>query len=420
VATLALAAAVTLSACGPAGGAPASEPVDGSWRAWLDSPGGELPFGLEIARQEGGLRAWLLNDPERIEIPEVALEGNEIVLAIPHYDSRVRATIADEGRRLDGEWSKTAGPEALSRLPFHALAGAAPRFARPAAAPEAAETADPITGRWRVRFETHEHPAVGIFERQPDGAVTGTFLTAVSDHRYLAGDFDGDRLRLSCFDGAHAFLFEARMQPDGTLRGDFWSRDTWHETWTARRDDTADLVDPFELTRWTGELSLDEIVYPDLDGRPRSLADPELGGRARIIEVFGTWCPNCNDAARYLAELHERYGPRGLSITGLAFEMTGDFERDAEQVRRYARQHGIGFPILIAGTHEKDAASEAFRAIDRVRSYPTMIFVDADGNVRAVYTGYSGPATGRAHERLRMQFESLIEEMLAEAGSGLD
>jgi thiol-disulfide isomerase/thioredoxin len=256
-------------------------------------------------------------------------------------------------------------------------------------------------------------------EAQPDGTVLGTFLTTTGDYRYLAGSLDGSRLRLSCFDGAHAFLFDARLRPDGTLVGEFWSRDSWHERWTARKDSDAALPDPFELTRWVGGKAMSEIVFPDLDGRERSLAEAEFFGRARVLQLFGSWCPNCNDATRFLVELDEKYRQRGLSIVGLAFEMTGDFERDAQQVRVYARHHGVRFPLLVAGVSDKEEASRAFPLIDRVRSFPTTIFMDGAGAVRAVHQGYAGPATGEANRELRQRFETLVQELLADvAASG--
>ena len=156
------------------------------------------------------------------------------------------------------------------------------------------------------------------------------------------------------------------------------------------------------------------MVYPDLDGRPRSLADPEFAGRARIVEIFGSWCPNCSDATAYLVELDREYRERGLSIVGLAFEMTGDFERDAAQVRVYAEHHRIDFPLLVAGVSDKGKASESFPLLDRIRSYPTTIFMHADGRVRAVHQGYTGPATGEAYAELRERFRELVEELLRE------
>jgi hypothetical protein len=116
-------------------------------------------------------------------------------------------------------------------------------------------------------------------------------------------------------------------------------------------------------------------------------------------------------------ELDARYRDRGLSILVLAFEHTGDHERDAEQVRRFAAHHGIRYPILVAGLSDKGEASRAFPLIDRVRSYPTTIFLNADGEVKAIHQGYTGPATGAANTRLRERYDELIQGLLREAES---
>jgi thiol-disulfide isomerase/thioredoxin len=391
----------------------APELEGGEWRAWLDSPGGPLPFGLTLETDSDGvLSATLINGKERIPVPRARLRDGRLSLLIDHYDSSVEASVSDAGRRLDGEWQRTAGPDSKSRLPFHAVAGAAPRFD---AEPAATKGPAVVAGRWAVDFETEEEIAVAILEPTLDGALAGTFLLSTGDYRFLAGSFEGDRLRLSTFDGAHAFLFDARLLPDGNLAGDFWSRDSWHETWTAVRDPEVELPDAFELTAWNEGADLADVAFLDTHGNLRSLADPDLLGEATIIELFGSWCPNCNDAADYLVELDRRYRGRGLSIVGLAFEMTGDFDRDAAQVRTFAEHHGIQFPLLVAGLADKDAASGAFPLIDRVRSYPTTIFVDRTGRLRAVHSGYSGPATGDAERTMKARLEALIEELLGEA-----
>ncbi len=386
---------------------------DGLWRAWLDSPGGELPFGLEFRAAGQELEAFLINGVERARVARVAREGPRLTLSIDPYDAKIDATLAPDGRRLDGRWEKTGGGGTKSGLDFHAVPGEQPRFT-PIPAPPDPEALDHIDGRWAVRFESSDEPAVGVFETRADGTVLGTFLTTTGDYRYLAGRFGAGRLRLSCFDGAHAFLFDAILNDNETLSGGFWSRDTWYETWTARKDPQAQLPDPFELTQWTGGKELSEIVFPDPTGRRYSLADPELGGRGRILEIFGSWCPNCNDATRFLVELDAKYRDRGLSIVGLAFEMTGEFERDAEQVRQFAEHHGVEFPLLVAGLYDKDEASREFPLLDRIRSFPTTIFLHADGRVRAVHQGYAGPATGDANAELRERFETLVQELLAE------
>ena len=389
----------------------ASEPAleSGVWRAWLDSPGGQLPFALELTAGEDGWSAHIVNGPERIKVGRVDLDGDRLTLGIEHYDATVE-TKRTSPATLDGRWWKTGKQGAISQLPFHAVHGETHRFTPI----EDAGGGGSVSGRWVVRFASEEDQAVAEFEQGDGHEVTGTFLTTTGDYRYLAGSFEGGRLRLSVFDGAHAFLFDARLQPDGRLAGDFWSRESWHDTWIAERDDSATLDSATEQVAWVGGIPLAEVAYPDLDGNPRSLDDPEFTGKARILEVFGSWCPNCNDATEYLVDLHERYRERGLSIVGLAFEMTGDYKRDAEQVRVYRNHHGIEYPLLIAGTSDKEEASDAFPLIERVKSFPTTIFMDGDGNVHTVYSGFSGPATGEAYAQLQALFEGTIEELLGD------
>ena len=372
----------------------------GAWRGWLEVPGGELPFGLELT--DG---VTILNGPERIPADGASFEPPRLEMSIHRYDATVRANLDATGDRLDGVYRRRRGPQEMASIPFHAVRGELPRFA-----PGPPPTVD-VSGRWSVRFDSEEEPAVGVFEQHADGTVVGTFLTAVGDYRWLAGDVTGDTLRLSVFDGAHAFLFIARLTAEG-LVGDFWSGTWWHETWTATRDDAAALPDPMTLTAST-DVPLASIRFPDLDGNLRALSDPAFRGRARILEIFGTWCPNCNDATRYLVELDQRYRDRGLSILGLACELTGDLHRDTRQVKRYAAIHEATWPMLIAGLADKEQASKALPLLDKVRAYPTTVFLDADDRVRAVYTGFSGPATGDAHQELRARFEGLIEELLA-------
>lgn len=404
-AVVALALALVASACGTSTDSAPSLRT-GSWHGWLDSPGGELPFGLEISGGEDGrLLAVLLNGDERQDAGTIAVDGDAATWTVEPFGSTITATITEDGTRLDGEWRKRRGPDRWRVLPLHARAGAAPRF-------ETAPGADgaPVSGRWAVDFSEDALPSVGLFRSRDGGRVDGTFLNATGDYRYLEGALDGDTLRLSVFDGAHAFLFRATLEGE-ELRGDFWSGDTWHETWTARRDAEAATVDGFAQTVWAGAPG-ETATYPDLDGAERSL--DEFTG-PRLLYVFGSWCPNCGDATRYLKELDERYGSRGLEIVGLAFEVSGDFETDAATVRRYAEHHGVSWPILLAGTSDKDAASASFTLIDRVRSYPTVIFVAADDSVAAIHSGFSGPATGEAYDRLRARFEERIEDLLAGA-----
>lgn len=408
----------------------------GAWEAWLESPGGKLHFELLLSLDgESKPAAHFANEGEIVAVPVVhwSSTSRELVLGFEPYESRITATTDDDGHEMSGSWRKRKGAQAWTEMRFGARkpsvtanpAAAEARRARVRASISSAGDPHELwMGAWSVRFASDAQASIAVFQHAKDGCFlettpdrfAGTFLTTLGDYRYLSGVIGagGDRISLSCFDGAHAFLFKAKMLEDGSLEGEFWSGDSWHDTWKAVRDDHAALPDPFGLTKTVKGVQLDELSFPDVDGVARKLGDERFAGKARLVQLFGTWCPNCNDETRYLRELDQRYRERGLSIVGLAFELTGDFERDAGQVRKYAAHHDIAYPLLVAGVSDKKKASERFPLLDRVRAYPTTLFVDAAGRVRAVHQGFSGPATGREHQKLREDFERLIETMLAE------
>ncbi len=389
----------------------------GAWRAWLDTPGGDLPFQLILGGSAGALTATIVNGSESITVTEVSAKvTGGVRLGFPHYDAEILAQPGLEGSRLDGVWRKRRGPNTWSEVPFHAAAGVAARF--PPGRQGPAHDPAAWTGRWAAQFEGSPDPAVGIFFVREDELAQGTFLTTLGDYRFLAGNLVDDELRLSTFDGAHAFLFRALRLEDGSLQGDFWSGAAHHESFTARRDPQAQLPDAFaEVAPAEGAPPLSSLKYRDLDGVERALDDPAFAGRVRVISLFGSWCPNCNDEAGLWAELDARYADRGLAILGLAFEITGDPARDGAQVRRFRARHGVRWPILLAGTADKEEAARAFPLLTRIKAFPTALFLDAQGKVRAVHSGFAGPAAGAEHERQRLHYERIIEELLAESAS---
>lgn len=393
---------------------PASAPPllkTGFWRAVLASPGGELAFSLKIENDGDGYRATVHNGDERLLLDRAQIDSNgEILLSIDHYESEFQAKLNESGTEMLGEWTKVSGADKLSRLPFHATFGQTERY--PATSPE--EPVD-LAGRWAVSFDNNEgepQPAVAEFQ-QSGNRLLGTFLTPTGDYRYLEGVVDGNQMVLSCFDGGHAFLFKAVLGEENHLQGDFWSRDTWHETWSAVRDETAVLEDPFHLTALKDDLTTFRFSFPDLEGNLVNQDDPRLQNRVRVISIFGSWCPNCNDEAPFLQELYEDYRERGLAVIGLAFEMTGDTERDIRVIKRFQKRHGLTYPILLAGgSTNKAQAARTLPDLNHVLAFPTTIFIDRQGKVAAIHTGFAGPGTGIHYQNLKRTVREKIESLL--------
>src|SRR6266850_287890 len=281
-------------------GVPTAIPRPGLWRATLASPGGELPFGLVLETAAGGgLAASVLNGPEKIPFTSTQVQGRSIKLRFDYYDSEIVAEIDAAGDEMHGTWTKQADRKRPS-MPFTAALskGAATassgggeiplRFGSRPSPPGAAAVKD-VSGGWDVVFKDEDGVSAARGEFSQSGSsLLGTFLTPTGDYRYLAGDYGDGILRLSCFDGGHAFLFIARAAPDGTLAGDFWSRGSYHATWTAKRGGETEspasargaasagdssLPDPFAMTALKSPSGKLRFSFPDLDGRPVSLSD---------------------------------------------------------------------------------------------------------------------------------------------------
>lgn len=401
-------------------------------RVELETPGGPLPFVIS-ARHHGVVHqrnqmmyydVLICNAQERIDAAMVSVMARDgrsthTRIGFDQYDSKIEGVVDWGGPRPSasirdllsaGSWTKfRKGEQTELKLNARPAEAVTDRFDPM----EGDADPSPFAGRWRVEFDSSDEPAVGVFEVDENQIATGTFLTTTGDYRFLEGRVDGPHLRLSAFDGAHAFLFHAETQEDGSIKGDFWSGNWWHETWTAVRDEDATLPDAFEQTTITDEQAFADAVFRDTDGTPTRVFDAldATNAPARVLELFGTWCPNCTDAGRELVSLKQQYGD-DLGIVGLAFEVTEDFERSAQQVQRHHAHIGSDWPILIAGLSDKAKATETLGFLNRVRAYPTLIFLNADNEVQAIHTGFSGPATGEAYERQRDRFEQLIEGMI--------
>ncbi|MDX1555584.1 MAG: TlpA disulfide reductase family protein, partial [Xanthomonadales bacterium] len=308
------------------------------WRAEIQLPDVVLPVGLHIAAS--GDAAWFSNGIERVEVGEVQIEGPRYRLHFPVFNNTF--DLLREGDRLEGTLTLVKRGY-QQHLPVVATPDPGYRF-MPDPQPEV-----DVTGRWEVLFvdeEGNEGSAIGEFDQQ-GSTLTGTFLTPTGDYRYLAGEVDGRRMMLSTFDGAHAFVFTATMDAFGSLSGDFWSGSHWHETWTARRNFDVELPDAYSLTYLNPGYDTVEFTFPDLEGQPLSLSDPKFQDKVVLVNISGTWCPNCADEADFLARYYLENRHRGLEVITLLFEHVRDFSQAAAQGRELVEKHGIEYDVLV-------------------------------------------------------------------------
>jgi thiol-disulfide isomerase/thioredoxin len=308
--------------------------------------------------------------------------------------------------RMTGHWKRRASKGRVISIPFVAEYGAKSRFQ-----PETSTTAA-LAPKWEVTFSpgimNDESKAIGLFYALPDGNIGGSFATETGDYRYLEGDFDGTTLRLSCFDGCHVYLFTA-MLSGGMLHGTFYSGTTHKETWTAKPNPTFELRDPDQLTFLKPGFDSLDFTFLSLEGKPVSLHD--YRGKPVVVQLMGSWCPNCLDEARYFSQLYKRYHPQGLEMIAVAFEYVADPVVAAIPVQRHKDRLGCEYTFCLAGT-TPDKAIEALPMLNHIMSFPTSIFIDKEGKIRRIHTGFYGPGTGAYYDAFTRKTEALVEQML--------
>jgi len=396
---------------GAGGCAPRERALEpGSYRAVLTSSGGELPFGLDVAREESGYVLYVINGPERIRVPEVQTADGRVHARMPGYDTTLDARIGRDGR-LEGHMTMLRPGGKRQSLPFAATLGQTWRFFED----PPTDNAD-VSGRWAVQITTDDGAKLACVAEfsQSFAQVHGTLLTPFGDARFLSGEVHGDKLYLSRFDGGNAHLYRASIDEDGTLQGETWGDTIGHYRWTAQRDPDAALELASAVTGANDTDAALEFAVPDLEGRTVTHLDPRFVAKVVILTVSGSWCPNCHDEAVVLNDLYAAYHDRGLEIVSLMFEYHDDPALARSAVLRFRDKYRIQYPLLLAGTTDEDSLARTLPQMHGIYAYPTTLILDRRGHVRRVDSGFAGPATGARYDNLRFDLSRFVEALLSE------
>lgn len=387
----------------------------GQYRATLKTRAGELPFGLAIepaTGQAGSYTVFALNGSERLKMDPATLQNDSLLIPMALFESELIAKV--NGDKLEGVWRRRRLGQPVQSLPFNAQLGVDYRFV-----PDNETATANLAGKWATTFDSKSGRvdtvnAVGLFN-QKGNQLTGTFLTPTGDYRYLDGNVVGDSLFLSCFDGSHVYLFKARYDAaTHMLTGGFWSGISGYEPWVARLDPAAELPDPAKLSYLKPNATRLNFSFPEPNGNLVSSADPRFSQKVTIVQILGSWCPNCMDETNFLSPWYRKNRQRGVELVGLAFERSAVMAESGPKIERMKQRFQIEYPVLLAGTNDKAQASRALPDLNAVLAFPTTIIIDKTGKVRHIHTGFSGPGTGQYYDQFVEEFNRLIDKLLTE------
>jgi len=384
---------------------PEAESLAGRWDAIVVANDVEVPFSFEIQVEGSSVKGSFFNGERRITSTEGELAGDVLTLWFAQYATKLEAKVKDG--KLEGEYVRTRGA-----YPF--------RASRSSGEPiTAAATSDvpSIDGTWITSANSRKgEEAWRFIVRQTGASVEATILRVDGDTGTLNGSFRDGRFVLSHFSGARPLLLEVTPRKDGTL---LLVLNKKTELRAARVDSAAAAAigvptDSGRHTRMKDPSEPFRFSFPDLEGRIVSNTDGKFQGKVVLVNISGSWCPNCHDEAPFLVSLFEKYRAQGLEIVSLSFEQAAQLE-NPERLRAFIGEYGIHYTVLLPG-EPKELADKVPQALN-LNSFPTTFILGRDGRVRAVHAGFPSPGSGRFYEEAEREITEHVERLLAEGVS---
>jgi thiol-disulfide isomerase/thioredoxin len=380
-----------------------AQSLTGLWDATIDVNGTPIPFRLELSADTTHAQGSFFNGEDRETSVSGAYDNGTLTLNFDSYAAVLRLKFADGA--LDGEYTARNRPQHV-----HAVR---------AAAHKAAANAPNIDGLWYMENvpSSKGEKAWNLIVKQNAGEVRASILRVDGDTGTLEGAYDGSKFVLSHFDGARPAVVHITPTPDGNLSVALVGQQRNGAAILAVRPAIARAqglalpTGPNEHTAVKDASQPFPFSFPDLSGKIVSNTDPRFRGKVVLINITGSWCPNCHDEAPFLAEIYNKYRAQGLEIVALSFEEAEQLQNPT-RLRAFIKQAGIKYTVLLGG--ETGSAKEKLSQALNWDAWPTTFFVGRDGLVKAVHAGFPSPGSGDLYKQEKQEFIATVERLLAE------
>ena len=376
-----------------------AQSITGVWDASVKVNNTEIPFRFQIENAKGSVAGVFFNGNERFVSSKGEFSGGLLRLEYDYYGTKLEAKLEDG--KLTGTYTRKGRPG----YPFTATLHTAD--------PAPTGKAPNINGQWEIEAKSAkgENAWRFVVDQQND-AVNASILRIDGDTGTLSGRFDGSQFKLSHFSGVRPALVLVTPKEDGTLALRIGAKD-----YIARRPEAAraaGLATPSDAEHFTSVKDPNEPLHfsgKDLAGNVITEADSRFKGKVVLINVMGSWCPNCHDETPFLVSVYNKYKSRGLEIVALDFEEAEQLE-NPERLRAFIARYGIEYTVVLAG--ETSEAKDKLKQAENWNAWPTTFFVGRDGLVKGSHVGFPSKASGALYEEAKKNFLATVEKLLAQ------
>jgi thiol-disulfide isomerase/thioredoxin len=378
-----------------------SATLAGLWDATLKTNTAEIPFKFELSGSGPNVAGSFFNGDDKFTSTSGTFENGALALNWDYYGSKLEATLKDG--ILEGTYSGAGRRRTASAFRAH----------RASTVTESNSSAPTIAGVWEIPARSSKGESTWRFIVQQSGSqVSAAVLRIDGDTGAFTGSYQGDKFLLSHFDGARSGLMEIKLQADGTLDVlDEGNKVVAIRPAEARAKGLPEPNDPAHHTSVKDPKDGFPFSFPDLSGKVVSNADARFKNKVVLVNITGSWCPNCHDEAPFLASLYKKYKDQGLEIVALSFEEAEQLKNPV-RLKAFIKKYGIDYTVLLGG-EPGDANSKLTEAVNW-NSWPTTFFVGRDGRVRGAHAGFPSNGSGELYRQAKEEFTAQVEHLLGE------
>jgi thiol-disulfide isomerase/thioredoxin len=367
----------------------------------------QIPFQLFLDLNSAAPAGYFLNGIEQTWIPEILFHGDSLSFIFSEY-SAAMCGIWD-GKEWRGKFFRyrtdTSWNEFVST----------PKEIVEENNASSISTGLPLVGKFQVYISSPkgiDSTTTANFWMKND-SVFGTLIAPDGDYGLLAGTQVGSKATLTRFTGWQAFIMELERQ------GTNWNGSLYARSGKpmAFRIIPQSVLTPESkpdyITTMKNRKALFTFYGTTSTGKVVSSEDGTLRNKALLIDVMGTWCHNCMDAAPLLQKLYTEFGKDGLEVIGLAFEISNNPEVAKKNLTLFQKRYGITYPVLFCGsTNDANVELRLRSQLNDFYAYPTTIFVDKNSIVKKIHVGFNGPGTGEEYQRQVQQYYETVKQLV--------
>lgn len=373
----------------------------GKWRFELRTTHAAIPFIIEFEYdKDKRLTGTLHNGEEKIKLDDISYVDKEIFIPLQTYE--LSLDLDQQGNKSLVGYLVRKNKNPIVKTPVIGAHGFKTRYPGKKKKPSI-----DLNGKWSLELQDDKEqksPAVGLF-KQKGNILTGSILTPTGDYRYMEGVVQKDKFEAASFDGVYNYIFRGNLK-DGKLSGEILSNTITKVT--GSKDEKAQLPDAYKQT----ELPQLKFIFPDLKGQSVSLNHAKFKNKPVIVQIYGSWCPNCMDEMNYLIPWYNENHKRGIEIVALAFERSLSPDAAKIQLLKVQNKLKVPYPLLLAGSTSEDKPADKIQGLKNFISFPTTIFLNRKHEVVKVHAGFNGPSTGEFFETWKKEFNQTVNELL--------